>query len=141
LGGIISMGVLKLLTAAVLAPLCLSGYATAAEMTGAEIKDLLAGKTIYVETTSASAVGSSGQSIIYFAADNTALFKNPKGMWHGAWTLKDNALCIDWKEAPNTPCRKYDKQGGVISVIDAGTGLVIAKIVKSAPGNSEKLAP
>jgi hypothetical protein len=120
----------------------LIGSTMAAEMAGAEIKDLIAGKTIYVELTAVSATGTKGQGVLYFATDSTALFKVPKGdVWHGTWNVKDNTLCIDWKEAPNTPCRKYDKQGDTISVLNGATGEVIAKILKNAPGNAEKLAP
>ena len=45
------------------------------------------------------------------------------------------------KEAPNNPCAKYDKQGDTISVINSATGQVRGKILKTAPGNAEKLAP
>jgi hypothetical protein len=40
----------------------LTGSALAADMTGAEIKSFLAGKTAYLETTAASAGGSLGKS-------------------------------------------------------------------------------
>ena len=124
------------------ASFCLIGSAMAAEMTAAELKDFHSGKTVYAETTAASASGASGQSVLYFAADGTVLYKTPKGaMWHGTWTVKGNTLCNDWKEAPNTPCRKYDKQGDAISVINSESGQAVAKIVKSAPGNPENLKP
>ena len=41
--------------------------AVAADMTGAEIKAFLSGKTAYLETTAASASGSAGQGVIYWA--------------------------------------------------------------------------
>jgi hypothetical protein len=136
------MRTIKHIAIGALGSFCLIGPAITAEMTGGEIKDLIAGKTIYVELTAVSATGTKGQGVLYFATDSTALFKIPKGdMWHGTWTVKDNAVCIDWKEAPNTPCRKYDKQGDTISVVNSATGEVIAKILKNAPGNAEKLAP
>jgi hypothetical protein len=129
-------------TIAAAASVCLIGPAMAAEMTGAELKEFHSGKTVYAETTAASASGSSGQSVLYFAPDGTVLYKTPKGaMWHGTWAVKGNTLCNDWKENPNTPCRKYDKQGDVISVINSENGQAVAKIVKTAPGNAENLKP
>jgi hypothetical protein len=129
-------------TIAAAASFCLIGPAMAAELTGAEIKDFLSGKTFYNEATAASASGVAGQSVIYFAADGTVLYKTPKGaMWHGTWTVKGNTLCNDWKEAPNTPCRKYDKQGDAVTIINSETGQAVAKIVKTAPGNAENLKP
>ena len=121
---------------------CLIGFAAAAELTGAEIKDLLSGKTVYLETAAGSVTGTVGQGVIYFAADGMALYKTPKGvMWHGNWVIKDNTNCTSWKEAANNACSKYDKQGDTVSIINATTGQVRAMIVKTAPGNAEKLAP
>jgi hypothetical protein len=123
--------------------LCLlAGPAAAAELTGAEIKDFLSGKTIYTETTAASVTGTPGKGVIYYAADGSALFKTPSGaIWHGTWAVKDNTNCSNWKEAPNNPCSKYEKQGDTINIINTATGQVRAKIVKTAPGNAENLAP
>jgi hypothetical protein len=45
------------------------------------------------------------------------------------------------KEAPNNPCVKYEKQGGTIAVVNLATGEVRGKILKTAAGNAEKLAP
>jgi hypothetical protein len=116
--------------------------AMAAELTSAEIKDLVSGKTIYVETTGQSVTGTPGKGIIYYAADGSALFKTPSGaMWHGTWAIKDNTNCSNWKESPNNPCSKYDKQGDAVSIVNSATGQVRAKIVKTAPGNAENLAP
>jgi len=42
----------------------LIGSALAADMTGAEIKALVSGKTIYLETTAASAAGTPGQGVV-----------------------------------------------------------------------------
>jgi hypothetical protein len=50
-------------------------------------------------------------------------------------------LCADWKEAPDNPCTKFDKQGRTISVINLVNGLIRAKILKTKSGNAEKLAP
>jgi hypothetical protein len=120
----------------------LVGSAFAADMTGAEIKAFLSGKTAYLETTAASATGTPGQGVIYWAEDGTALYKTPTGaIWHGKWEIKGNTLCADWRERPNNPCTRYDKTGDTISVLDTVSGQTRAKIVKTAPGNAEKLAP
>ena len=116
--------------------------AHAADMTGTEIKTFLSGKTAYLETTTASASGQAGQVVIYWAEDGTALYKTPSGtMMHGKWEIKGNTNCTDWKERPGTGCVRYDKAGDVVTVIDAGSGQTRAKIVKTAPGNAEKLMP
>ena len=120
----------------------LTGSALAADMTGAEMKSYLAGKTAYLETTAASAGGQAGQVVIYWADDGTALYKTPAGViMHGTWEVKGNTNCTVWKERPNTGCVRYDKTGDAVTVIDVNTGQVRAKILKTVPGNAEKLAP
>ena len=120
----------------------LFGSAFAADMTGAEIKTFLSGKTVYLATTAASASGQAGQGAIYWSEDGTALYKTPSGtMMHGKWQIKGNTNCTDWKERPGTGCVRYDKVGDTVTVIDAASGKARAKIVKTAPGNAEKLAP
>ena len=120
---------------------CLIGPAAAAELTGAEIKELISGKTVYLECSAAS-TGGAGQGIIYFAADGSALYKSAgRGMLHGTWAVKENTACTDWKEVPNNPCSRYDKQGDTVSLINVATGLSRCKITKTVPGNAEKLAP
>jgi hypothetical protein len=118
------------------------GSAVAADMTGPEIKAFLTNKTFYVETTAASAAGKPGQGVIYWAADGTALYKTPTGaLWHGKWQIKGNTACIDWKEKPNNACDRFDKTGDTVTVLDAASGQTRAKVVKTAAGNAEKLAP
>jgi hypothetical protein len=120
----------------------LIGSALAADMTGAEIKAFLTDKTIYLEATTASATGQAGQGVIYWAADGTALFKTPTGpMFHGKWEIKGSTNCIHWEERPSMGCVRYDKTGDVITVIDIASGEARARIVKTAVGNAEKLAP
>ena len=120
----------------------LIGSALAADMSGADIKMFLSGKTVYLETTAASATGKAGQGVIYWAADGTALYKTPSGtIMHGKWEIKGNTNCTDWKERPNTACTRYDKEGDTVTDFDTASGQVRAKIVKTAPGNAEKLAP
>ena len=120
----------------------LIGSALAADMTGADLKAFISGKTVYIETTAASATGTPGQGVIYWAADGTALYKTPTGaMWHGKWDTKANTLCADWKERPNNPCTRWDKTGDAITILDSVSGQTRAKVVKTAPGNAEKLAP
>jgi hypothetical protein len=119
-----------------------TGSVLAADMTGAEIKAFLSGRTIYVETTAASASGQAGQGVIYWAEDGTALFKTPSGaLMHGKWEIKGNTNCPEWKERPGSACVRYDKAGDTVTVIDAASGQVRAKVVKTAPGNAEKLGP
>jgi hypothetical protein len=111
-------------------------------MTAAEIKAFLSGKTVYLQTTAASSTRTPGQGVIYWAPDGTALYKTPDGaMWHGKWEIKGNTLCADWKEKPNNPCVRYDKTGDTVSAVDALSGQTRSKVVKTAPGNAEKLAP
>ena len=120
----------------------LLGPALAADMTAAEIKAFLSDKTVYLETTAASSSGQAGQGVIYWAADGTALFKTPSGtVMHGKWEIKGNTNCTDWKERPGSGCVRYDKVGDIVTAIDVASGKPRAKIVKSAPGNAEKLAP
>jgi hypothetical protein len=120
----------------------LIGSAFAAELTGAEIKDMISGKSVYSQSTAASSTGTAGPSVIYYAADGTALYKTAAGaMWHGTWVIKDNTACVDWKERPNNPCSKYDKQGDTINIANVTTGEVRAKVVKIVAGNPENLAP
>ena len=117
--------------------------ALAADMTGAEIKAFISGKTGYLETTADGVTGKSGQSALYWAEDGTVLYKTPTGaLWHGKWEIKGNTNCTDWKERqPPVPCTRWDKTGDTYTIIDAATGKARAKVVKIAPGNPEKLVP
>jgi hypothetical protein len=120
----------------------LGGAALAADLTGAEIKELLTGKTVYLETTAASASGQVGQTLIFWGADGTALYKTASGsMMHGTWEVKGNTNCTVWKERPNVGCTRYEKAGDTVTVFDATSGQVRAKILKTASGNVENLAP
>jgi hypothetical protein len=121
---------------------CTLGSATAAELTGAEIKEPIAGKTVYLELTAASSAATPGQGVLFFALDGNVLYKTPKGeMWHGTWTIKENTACGEFKEFPNNPCTKYDKRGDAITLLNAATGQLRARLLKTAPGNAENLAP
>jgi len=118
------------------------GSALGADMTAAEMKAFLSDKTTYMETTTASASATAGQGAIYWAADGTALYKTPAGpIFHGKWEIKGNTNCVDWRERPGTGCVRYDKTGDVVTVIDVASGQARAKIMKTATGNAEKLAP
>jgi hypothetical protein len=120
----------------------LIGSALAADMTGADIKALLSGKTAYVETTAASATRQVGNRVICWNADGTALYRRPLGgMMHGKWEITGNSLCAQWKERPGTGCVRYDKTGDAVTVIDVKSRKTRAKIVKLAPGNAENLTP
>jgi hypothetical protein len=137
-----TMSIVARVLIAVTAMVGVIGSALAADMTGAEIKAFLSGKTVYLETTAASASGQAGQGVIFWAEDGAVLYKTPSGaIMHGKWEIKGNTNCTDWKERPNTPCVRYDKVGDTVTVIDAASGQLRAKIVRTAPGNAEKLAP
>jgi hypothetical protein len=131
------------LVLAALGSVCLIGSASAAEMTGAEIKEFVTDKTIYLDlNTAGSIVGTTGQSVLYFAADGTALNKTPKGeTWHGTWVIKENTSCVDWKERPNNPCTKYDKSGDTVTFINVANGQPRGTVAKTAAGNAEKIGP
>ena len=112
--------------------------AQAADMTGPEIKTLISGNTAYLALETPTA--GTGEGIIFYNADGTATFKTPKGaIWHGPWVIKDNTVCIDWKEMPNNACTRYDKQGADVVLINMQTGKPRGKIAKVVPGNPEKL--
>jgi hypothetical protein len=116
--------------------------AHAAELTGAEIKTFISGKTGYLETTAASSSGVVGKVAIYWAEDGTVLQKTPSGtMMHGKWEIKGNTNCIEWKERPGNGCVRFDKMGDGVTIIETASGKVRAKIVKTTPGNAEKLTP
>jgi hypothetical protein len=118
--------------------------AVAADMTADEIKAHSIGKTQYVELGAGSVTGQSGQGVIYRAEDGTAIYKTPSGaIWTGTWEFKGNTLCSTWKQAttPGPTCSRYDKTGDAVTVLDATTGAVRVKVLKTAPGNAEKLAP
>ena len=119
----------------------LIGSAAAADMTGAQIKELQSGNSIYLENTATSTAGA-GQGVIYYATDGSALYKTGNGtVLHGTWTIKENTQCVDWKERPNNPCSRYDKTGDTITVINAVTGQIRGKVLKIVAGNAEKIAP
>src|ERR1700722_11462634 len=135
------MRIIELSAIAAIAAVCVIGPATAAEMTGAEIKEFVSGKSVYLEFTAAS-TGGAGQGVIYYAPDGTALYKTAKGViWHGTWAIKGNTACTDWKERPNNPCTKYDKQGDAITILNAETRQLRGKVLKTAAGNAEKITP
>ena len=118
----------------------LTGSATAADLTGAQIKELIAGKSSYLES-SATSTGGAGKAVLYYAADGTALYKTGKGnVLHGSWVIKENRLCITWKEVPNNACSRFDKTGDTITVINAETGEVRGKVQKIVEGNPEKIS-
>jgi hypothetical protein len=118
--------------------------ASAADMTAAEIKTYAIDVTQYVELGAGSVTGQAGQGVIYRSGDGNALYRTPTGaIWTGTWEFKGDSLCSTWKQAP-TPgptCSRYEKTGDTVSVLDATTGALRVKIVKTAPGNAEKLAP
>ena len=117
----------------------LIGSAAAADLTGAQLKEVFAGKSVYLANTATSTAGA-GQGVLYYAADGNALYKTGAGkILHGKWSIKENTLCIDWKEVTNNACSRYDKQGDTITVFNTATGQVRGKVLKIADGNPEKI--
>jgi hypothetical protein len=125
---------------AAIGSIMLIGTAAAADLTGPELKTLLSGKSTYLENTATSR-GGVGQGVIYYAADGASMYKTAKGdVYHGQWTIKGNTVCNTWKEVPPSPCSRYTKEGDTITVINADTGQVRAKVIKIADGNPEKIS-
>lgn len=115
--------------------ICLIGSVLAADLTGAQLQELLMGKSVYLENTATSTAGV-GHGVLYYAADGTALYKTGSGkILHGKWTIKDNSSCIDWKEVPNNACSRYDKQGDTITVFNVATGQARGKPSSRHTGN------
>jgi hypothetical protein len=113
----------------------------AADMTGAAIKELISGKTVYVELTEAPPA-ELGRGVIYYAPSGAALYTTAMGSkWHGTWTIRNNAACFIWKETHTNRCARYEKEGDVISIINVATGKTRGRIVMTARGNIENLAP
>jgi len=133
------MGIIKLVIVSATSSVLLIGSAAAADLTAAQIKELLIGKSVYLENTATSTAGT-GQGVLYYATDGTTLYKTGSGkILHGKWTFKENTLCIDWKEVANNACSRYDKQGDTITVFNVATGQARGKVLKIADGNPEKI--
>ena len=117
--------------------------AIAADMKDAEIKELISGKTIYLDIAGGgSSTGQTGSAAIYYDANGTALFKTPGGaIWHAPWMIKDNQVCNEWKEATANACSRYDKVGDTITIFNVASGKPRGKIVKTAAGNPEGIKP
>ena len=131
------------LSIAALGAIGLAANASAADLTDAEIKTLISGKTVYLDIGGGGSItGATGPAVIFYAADGNAVFKTPKGeMWTGKWSIKGNQGCVEWKQAPTNACTRYDKQGETVTLINVATGQPRGKITKTADGNAEKLAP
>ena len=100
------------------------------------------GRTYYLEVTAGGTLAQAGQAILYFAPDGTVLNRVPSGkLQQGTWTIKDDTVCVAWKDLPPNPCSRYDKQGDVVTVINVSTGQPRGRIVKTADGNVENLTP
>jgi hypothetical protein len=133
------MGKIKLAMMSATSSMFLIGSAMAADLTGPQLKELLVGKSVYLETTATTVVGA-GRGVLYYAGDGAALYKTGSGrILHGKWSIKENTICIDWKEMRNNPCSRYDKRGDTITVFNVGTRRARGKVLKIADGNSEKI--
>lgn len=129
------------MTIAAVGALAFSSAVFAADLTEAQLKELIVGKSVYLQLEAAgSATGAGGTGVIYYSPDGIAIYKTPKGeMWNGPYTFKDNTTCIDWKQSPNNACTRYDKQSDTITLFNAKTGVARGKLVKTAAGNAEGL--
>ena len=115
--------------------------AIAADMSTDELRNFLIGRTYYLEVMAGGTLAQAGQAT-FFAPDGTVLNLVPSGKIHqGRWTIKDNEVCVAWKDLPPNPCSRYVKQGDVVTVINVATGQPRGKIVKTADGNVENLTP
>ena len=131
--------------------------AVAADMTTDELRKFLVGRTYVLDVSVGGTLAKAGQATLFFAPDGGVvaavlalehrrdggvLNRIPNGkILQGAWTIKDNTVCVDWKNQPPNPCSRYDKQGDTVTVINVSTGQPRGRIVKSADGNVERLAP
>ena len=100
------------------------------------------GRTYYLEVATGGTLATARQAPLYFAPDGAILNRVPSGKsQQGMWTIKDNTVCVEWKDLPPNPCSRYDKQGDVVSVVNVATGQPRGKIIRSADGNVENLKP
>ena len=114
----------------------------AADMSADELRKFLIDRTYYLDVAAGGTLAQAGQATIYFAPDSTVLNRIPSGkIQHGTWTIKDNTVCVAWRDLPPNPCSRYDKQGDIVTVINVETGQPRGKISKSADGNVESLKP
>lgn len=133
------MGAIRRAIISATSSIVLIGSAVAADLTGAQLKELISGKSLYLENTATSTAGA-GQGVLYYAADGSSLYKTGSGkVLHGKWSIKENAVCLDWKEVSNTQCSRFDRQGDTITVFNVDTGQIRAKVSKIADGNPEKI--
>jgi opacity protein-like surface antigen len=132
---------IKLATIAATSALAFTAAAVAADLTEAQLKDLLVGKTVYLQLeASGSVTGAGGTGVIYYSPEGTAIYKTPKGeIWNGPYTFKGNTQCTEWKQATTNACTRYDKQGDIITLYNVTTGIARGKLAKTAPGNAEGL--
>jgi hypothetical protein len=135
------MRMIKAVAIAATGAFALTAAAVAADLTEVQLKELLVGKTAYLELEAAGSVtGAGGTGVIYYSPEGTATYKTPKGeIWNGPYSFKDNTQCTEWKQAPTNACTRYDKQGDTITLYNVTTGKARGKLVKTAPGNSEGL--
>jgi hypothetical protein len=121
------------------------GQKNAIEASGAKPStgwELISGKSLYLETTSASVTGTPGQGVLYYAADGPHYTRPRKaacGMEHGK----------SWATLPALIGRKrlIILASNMISkatrpaIVNAATGQTRAKVRRIAAGHAENLAP
>src|SRR4051812_31044200 len=132
--------VLQIACAGVLA--LASAPASAASMTGDELRAFLVGRTYYLEVSAGGSLAQSGTATLYFAPDGTILNRVPSGrIQQGVWRIDRDMVCVTWKDQPPNPCSRYVRQGDTVTVINVETGLARGRISKTGDGNAEALAP
>lgn len=111
-------------------------------MSSDELRQFLVGRTYFLETTAGGTLAQSGQAVLYFASGGIVINRIPSGkIQQGTGTIKDGTVCVMWKDLPPNPCSRYDKQGDVVTVINAQTEQARGRIIKSVDGNVEGLKP
>jgi hypothetical protein len=114
--------------------------ARATDMTGSQIRSLISGKSVYVKLNDEAAAGNHG--VIYYGEDGNALFRGDQGrVWHGTWSIKGNAACVEWVEEPANPCSRYKSSRGIVEIINASTSRPRGTILRVKRGNVENIRP
>ncbi|HXD47021.1 MAG TPA: hypothetical protein VN655_18005 [Pseudolabrys sp.] len=116
--------------------------AIAEDMSSDQLRKFLVGRTYFLEVTAGGTLAHAGQATLFFAPSGVVLNRIPSGkIQQGTWTIKDNTVCVEWKDLPPNPCSRYDKRGDVVTVVNIATGRPRGRIVKSVDGNAENLTP
>jgi hypothetical protein len=106
-----------------------AGPACADDLNADQIRQLISGKTVYMETTANSETRAAGAAHQFFAADGSVLFKTAKGeLWTGTWSIHNgrprSADSVNASSAPSTsPLNSCDTKLGQFSTSSLAHGL------------------